>query len=59
MNLLQVDLAFGNELEIMYEGCYETENAFIFTWSSIPSVGHYRWLHGLIRRLLLIIRQTI
>ncbi len=50
--LLQVDLAFGDKPEIVYEGCYEIENIFIFAWSSIPGVGHYRWLRGSIHRLL-------
>ncbi len=49
--LLQVDPAFGDEPETVYEGCYETENISIFAWSSVPGVGHYRWLHGPIRRL--------
>jgi len=49
--LLQGDLAFGDELETVCEGCYETENTFIFTWSLIPNIGHYRWLHGLIYQL--------
>jgi hypothetical protein len=44
--LLQIDPAFGDELETIYEGCYETEDTFIFTWSSIPDIEHYRWLHG-------------
>jgi hypothetical protein len=38
---LQVDRAFGDELETVYEGLYETKDTFIFAWSSIPSVGHY------------------
>ncbi len=49
--LLQVDPAFGDELEIVYEGCYEIEDTSIFTWVSILGVGHYHWLHGPIRRL--------
>jgi len=49
--LLQVDPAFGYEPETIYEGCYEIENTSIFAWSSIPGVGHYRWLRGPIRRL--------
>jgi len=49
--LLQVDPASGDELEIVCEGCYETEDTSIFAWSSVPGVGHYRWLHGLLRRL--------
>jgi hypothetical protein len=49
--LLQVDLAFGDEPETVCEGCYETEDTSIFTWSSVPGVGHYRWLRGPIRRL--------
>jgi len=49
--LLQVDPASSDEPEIVYEGCYEIEDTSIFAWSSIPSVGHYRWLHGLICRL--------
>jgi hypothetical protein len=51
MILLQVDPASGDEPEIVCEGCYETEDTSIFVWSSVPGVGHYRWLHGLIRRL--------
>ncbi len=46
--LLQVDPAFGDELETVYEGCYETENTFIFAWFSILDIGHYRWLFNLI-----------
>jgi hypothetical protein len=48
---LQVDPAFGDKPEIICEGCYETEDTFIFAWSSVPSVGHYRWLRSPIRRL--------
>ncbi len=51
MILLQVNLASSDELETICEGCYETENTFIFAWSSVPNIGHYRWLHGPIRRL--------
>ncbi len=43
--LLQVDLAFGDELE----SCYEIENTFIFAWSLVFGIRHYHWLHGLIR----------
>jgi hypothetical protein len=49
--LLQINPASGDELEIVCEGCYETEDTSIFTWSSVPDVGHYRWLHDSIRRL--------
>jgi len=49
--LLQVDLASGDEPETVCEGCYETEDTSIFAWSSIPGVGHYRWLHDPIRQL--------
>jgi len=49
--LLQVDFAFNDELEIVYEGCYETKDTSIFAWSSILSIGHYHWLCSLIRRL--------
>jgi hypothetical protein len=49
--LLQVDLAFGDKPETVCERCYETEDTSIFAWSSVPGVGHYRWLHGSIRRL--------
>jgi hypothetical protein len=50
--LLQVDLASGDELETICEGCYETKDTSIFAWSSLLGVGHYRWLRGPIRRLL-------
>jgi hypothetical protein len=49
--LLQVDPAFDDEPETVCEGCYETKDIFIFAWSSVPNVGHYRWLHGPICRL--------
>ncbi len=49
--LLQVNLASGDEPKIFYEGFYETKDTFIFAWSSIPDVRHYRWLHGPICRL--------
>jgi hypothetical protein len=49
--LLQVDPASGDEPEIVCEGCYETEDTSIFAWSSVPSIGHYRWLHSPIRQL--------
>ncbi len=52
MILLQVNLASGDKFKIVYEGCYETEDTSIFAWFSVPSVGHYHWLHSLIRRLL-------
>jgi hypothetical protein len=48
--LLQVDPAFSDKPETVYEG-YKTKDTSIFAWSSILSVGHYRWLHGPIRRL--------
>jgi hypothetical protein len=49
--LLQVDPASGDEPETIHEGYYEIEDTSIFTWSSIPDVGHYHWLCGLIRQL--------
>jgi hypothetical protein len=50
--LLQVDLASGDEPATLCEGCYEIENTSIFAWSSVPGVGHYRWLREPICRLL-------
>ncbi len=52
MILLQVNLTSGDEPETVCEGCYETKDTSIFAWSSVPDVGHYRWLRGPIRRLL-------
>ncbi len=49
--LLQVDPTFGDEPEIVYEGYYQIKDTSIFVWSLVPGVGHYRWLHNLIRRL--------
>jgi hypothetical protein len=49
--LLQVDLAPDDEPETVCEGCYETEDTSIFAWSSVPDLGHYRWLRSSIRRL--------
>jgi hypothetical protein len=50
--LLQVDPAFSDKPETICESCYKIKNIFIFTWSSILSVGHYRWLRDLIRHLI-------
>jgi hypothetical protein len=47
--LLQINPASGDEPKIVYEGYYETKNTSIFAWSSIPGVGHYCWMRGLIR----------
>jgi hypothetical protein len=49
--LLQVDPASSDELETVCEVCYETEDTSIFAWSSVPGVGHYRWLRSPICRL--------
>jgi hypothetical protein len=49
--LLQVDPTSGDEPETICEGCYKTEDTFIFAWSSIPGVGHYHWLCSLICQL--------
>ncbi len=49
--LLQVDPASGDKPETVCEGCYETKDTSIFTWSSVPGVGHYCWLRGSICRL--------
>jgi hypothetical protein len=49
--LLQVDPVSDDEPKTICEGCYKTENISIFAWSSVPRVGHYRWLHGPIRQL--------
>jgi len=51
MILLQINPAFGDEPETVCEGYYEIEDISIFAWSSVPSVGHYRWLRGPICRL--------
>ncbi len=51
--LLQVDPAFGDEPKIVCENGYKIKDTSIFTWSSSPNVGHYRWLCSLIRQLLL------
>jgi hypothetical protein len=49
--LLQVNLASGDKPKTVCEGCYKTEDTFIFARSLVPDIGHYRWLRGLIRRL--------
>ncbi len=46
--LLQVNLASSDEPKTICEGFYEIEITSIFAWSSIPNIGHYYWLHGLI-----------
>ncbi len=51
MILLQVDPASSDEPKTVYESCYETEDTSTFAWSSVSSVGHYRWLRGPICRL--------
>ncbi len=47
--LLQVDPAFSDEPETICESYYEIEDIFIFAWSLVPDVRHYRWLRSLIR----------
>jgi hypothetical protein len=49
--LLQVDPTSSDEPKIVYEGYYKIKDTSIFTWSSIPGVGHYRCLHSPICRL--------
>jgi len=49
--LLQINPGSGDEPKTVCEGCYETEDTSIFAWSSIPNIGHYRWLRGPIHRL--------
>jgi hypothetical protein len=49
--LLQVNSASGDEPKTICEGCYETKDTSIFAWSSVPGVGHYRWLRGPICQL--------
>jgi hypothetical protein len=46
MILLQVNLVSDDEHETVCEGYYEIEDTSIFTWFSIPGVGHYCWSHG-------------
>jgi len=50
--LLQVNFASGDEFETVCEVCYKTKDTSIFTWFSIPNIGHYHWLCGPICRLL-------
>ncbi len=49
--LLQVDPISSDEPETVCEGCYETENTFIFAWSLVPGVGQFCWLRDSICRL--------
>ncbi len=49
--LLQVDPTSDDEPKTTCEGYYETKDIFIFAWSSILGIGHYCWLHSLIRQL--------
>jgi hypothetical protein len=49
--LLRVNPTSGDELETIREGCYETEDIFIFTWSLISDIGQHCWLCGPICRL--------
>jgi hypothetical protein len=58
MILLQIDPTFSDELETIYEGCYEIENIYIFTWSSVPDIGHYRCCAVRFVDYLLIARRT-
>ncbi len=44
--LVQVNPAFGDEPEIICEGCSKTKYTSIFAWSLVPDVGHYRWLRN-------------
>jgi hypothetical protein len=47
--LLQVNPTSSDEPKTVCESCYETEDIYIFAWSLVPDVGHYRWLRGSIR----------
>jgi hypothetical protein len=49
--LLQVDPAFSDEPKTICEGCYETEDIFIFAWSLVLGIRHYCWMRSPIRRL--------
>jgi hypothetical protein len=49
--LLHINPVSGDEPKTVCGGCYEIEDTSIFTWSSIPGVGHYRCLCGPICRL--------
>jgi hypothetical protein len=40
--LLQVNLASGDELETVCEGCYEIKDTSNFACSTVLGVGHYR-----------------
>ncbi len=51
MILLQINPAFGDKPETIYEGCYEIKDTSIFAWSLIPDIGHYRWLCNSIHQL--------
>jgi hypothetical protein len=51
--LLQIDLTFGDEFEIVYEGCSKIKNIYIFAWSLVPNIKYYRWLRGPFRQLFL------
>ncbi len=46
MILWQVDPTSGDEPETIYEGYYEIKDIFIFAWSLVLGVGHYRWLRS-------------
>ncbi len=52
VTLLQIHPASSDEPETVCEGCYKTEDIFIFAWYLILDVGHYCWLRGPIHRLL-------
>jgi hypothetical protein len=51
VSLLQVDFAFGDELQNVYNFFHETKDILIFSWFSIPDFGHYYKLRGLNRQL--------
>ncbi len=49
--LLQVNLTSNDEPKTIWESFYGSLNTSIFAWSSIPDIGHYRWLCDPIRWL--------
>jgi hypothetical protein len=49
--LLEVNPAFVDEPEIIYEKFYKIKYTSIFTWFSIFGIKHYHWLCDLIRQL--------
>ena len=49
--VLEVEPAYGDRPEAIFEGRFTNEDTEVQAWSMVEGVGHYRWLQGPMRLL--------